>query len=424
MQMKSVNKLYSRNSKIKKLRRIGLSTLAAVLYFILAPSLCPAASPDDCLACLGPEDSAALADPSGRILYAVNEDKPRVPASTLKILTALAAFQSFDVSYRFPTKFFVDAGKNLYVKGFGDPLLTSEALAELAQAVSEKIHAITDIVVDRSYFSDVAIPGTNRSPKPYNAPVGALSCNFNTVAIGTGPGGGLVSGEGQTPLVPYAAARLERLGVNRKGRYTFIHNTRDAALYTGELLSHFLKGNGVLISGKVKAGTVPPEAVELMTWFSPWTITEAVERMLEFSNNFVANQLFLAVGAMEMGPPGNLEKSLHVVENLVRDSLGLGSLKIVEGSGISRENRISAENMLVLLRRFAPYRQMLKGNYGIAYKTGTLKGVRTRAGYIEPIPGKLYPFAVFVDEKIQDIDNIVRCLDRAAKALIGESKRP
>jgi serine-type D-Ala-D-Ala carboxypeptidase/endopeptidase (penicillin-binding protein 4) len=422
MQTRLMNKKINRNILWKQTRAAPALFISALVFSLFTSSFSDAASPAQCFSKLAGGDAAALADPDGRILHAVNEKKPCIPASTLKLLTSVAALRSFDTSYRFPTKFFMGVDQVLYVKGFGDPLLTSEVLIEMAKEVSAKICNIRHIVVDHSYFSNVKIPGSNRSANPYDAPVGALSVNFNTVKIAAGPGGGFLSAEDQTPLIRYAETRLERMGAGKEGRYAFIHDADEAALYTGELLSHFLQRNGVSITGQVKTGKVPPDAEPLMTFHSPWTMEHAVEQLLEFSNNFVANQLFLAIGARELGPPGSLEKSRHMVKKLAVEVFGLTSLKIVEGSGISRENRISASDMLTLLRHFAPYRHLLKPEFGIAYKTGTLTGVRTRAGYLEPRPGKPHPFALFIHEDIENTDSIVKCLGRSAQNLVGPAK--
>ncbi|MFO8091269.1 MAG: D-alanyl-D-alanine carboxypeptidase [Desulfatiglandaceae bacterium] len=417
--MNPINKKIKNNTPWKHQARAAGLFISALLFLLFTSSFSNAASPAACFSKLTENDAAALADPTGHVLHAVNEKRACIPASTLKILTALTALRSFEPSYRFPTRLFVDADNTLYVKGLGDPLLTSEVLIEMAREISQKIGNIGHIVVDHSYFSDVRIPGTNRSTNPYDAPVGALSANFNTVKIAAGSGGELESAEDQTPLIRYAKTRLKRIGAKGKGRYAFIHEPGEAALYTGELLSHFLKLNGVSITGMIKTGKVPPDAQTLMTFLSPWTIEDAVEQMLEFSSNFIANQLFLATGARELGPPGNLDKSLKIVKNLAFEVLGLTSLRIVEGSGISRGNRITASDMLKLLRHFAPYRHMLKRELGIACKTGTLAGIRSRAGYLEPVPGKPHPFALFITENIENTDNIVRCLGRTADNLIG-----
>ncbi|HGY11195.1 MAG TPA: D-alanyl-D-alanine carboxypeptidase, partial [Desulfobacterales bacterium] len=73
-----------------------------------------------------------LADDQGNILYGQNNEKQFIPASILKILTSLAAIHILGEDYRFPTDYFFDAdSKNLYIKGFGDPLFISEVIEQL-----------------------------------------------------------------------------------------------------------------------------------------------------------------------------------------------------------------------------------------------------------------------------------------------------
>ena len=79
---------------------------------------------------------AILADGSGQVIYKKNAGKPFIPASILKILTGLTAFDVLGVSYRFPTLFyFDDTTKDLYVKGFGDPLFISEVIQQFCRQI-------------------------------------------------------------------------------------------------------------------------------------------------------------------------------------------------------------------------------------------------------------------------------------------------
>ena len=111
-----------------------------------------------------------------------------MPASTLKILTSLVAFHYLGNDYRFVTRLYLDDAGNLKIRGSGDPLLTSESFLEIAQALTEgpepKLSAIGDLVMDPSYFApSIAVPGKGNSSQPYDAPIGALCANFNTVAF-------------------------------------------------------------------------------------------------------------------------------------------------------------------------------------------------------------------------------------------------
>ena len=77
-----------------------------------------------------------LADDQGNILYSQNREKLFIPASILKILTSLAALDLLGPDCRFSTAWYLDPdSKNLYLKGFGDPLLISEIIEELCQDI-------------------------------------------------------------------------------------------------------------------------------------------------------------------------------------------------------------------------------------------------------------------------------------------------
>ncbi len=96
-----------------------------------------------------------LADDQGNILYSQNRAKQFIPASILKILTSLSAIQILGEDYRFPTEYSFNPGsKDLYIKGFGDPLFISEVIEQLCQKIisttqTKKIH---NIILDHTYF--------------------------------------------------------------------------------------------------------------------------------------------------------------------------------------------------------------------------------------------------------------------------------
>lgn len=389
-------------------------------FFVLILGLCLSGSgvsqarrPCSILDRISSGDALVVADPEGRILYGKNEDKLCTPASTLKILTGLAAIHDLGASYRFETEFYQDDEDNLKLKGYGDPLLVSEAWREIAGAVASLMSGCKGVVVDDSYFSrDVDIPGVGTSTNPYDAPNGALCGNFNTVSFQRNASGKIVSTEPQTPITPLAREKIRSLGL-RKGRHTFSHKGHEASRYAGELLLHFLAEKGRVCKGGVRAGAVQPGDRLIYTYRSMFTLEEAVGKMLEFSNNFIANQLLLSLGAHVYGPPGTVAKGVAVLSGFVRNELHLEDVEIAEGSGISRQNRLSALDMLAVLRRFAPHRALLVRKGPVFYKTGTLTGVQARAGYIEGKAGRLYAFVIFLNGPRQDIDSILDCVKKS-----------
>jgi D-alanyl-D-alanine carboxypeptidase/D-alanyl-D-alanine-endopeptidase (penicillin-binding protein 4) len=372
-----------------------LAALHSLFLWALPPSLGAqqALSP---LTMVSPADVILVADASGRILYDKNASVKSVPASTLKVLTALAAMHYLGPSFRFQTEFYLDDAKNLIIKGYGDPLLISEVWWDIAQALASRLTQCHHVLVDDSYFfRHIQIPGSSTSTNPYDAPVGALSANFNTIFFQKDQTGRIVSAEPQTPMTPLARRKAQRLGLN-KGRYSLTHNGDEISRYAGEICMHFLKKNGLNCTGRVQFGTVKSQDRPFYVYTSHFTLEEAVQKMLMFSNNFMANQLLLALGARTSGPPGTLEKGVRILCRFASEVLGLKDIHIAEGSGISRENRLSAHDMLVVLEAFAPYRNLLRRDGNVLYKSGSLRGLKARAGYIEQPLGKPYRFVVFL----------------------------
>jgi D-alanyl-D-alanine carboxypeptidase/D-alanyl-D-alanine-endopeptidase (penicillin-binding protein 4) len=356
-------------------------------------------------------DAVLVAGPGGRIIYSRNETKKCIPASTLKILTSLAAIHHLGTSYRFHTEFYLDSEQNLKVKGYGDPLLVSEVWQEIARTLAPKLHGFNDVVLDDTYFSNDLIPGVGSSTNPYDAPNGALCANFNTVFFKRDNSGRIVSAEPQTPMTPLALKKLRPLGL-KAGRHTFSHRGHEAARYAGELLVHFLRENGKVGRGVVRAGVVESGDALVYTYHSVFTLEQALKKMLEFSNNFMANQLLLALGARVHGPPGTLAKGVSVVSDYCREVLHLDGVEIAEGSGISRKNQLSALDMLAALKRFEPYRSLLMREGCLSYKTGTLRGITARAGYIESNAASRYYFVIFLNRSQANIDSILDCVKK------------
>ena len=385
-------------------------------FWLLYPAHLSAEQRLPCSNLLSPEDALLVADHSGHIRLKINEDKKCIPASTLKLLTALAAIHYLGLHYRFHTEFYMDIGHNLKIKGYGDPLLISEAWQEIADHLIKKIHGFRDLVLDDTYFSErIVNPGRAHSTNPYDAPVGALCANFNTVFFDRDEQGKIISAEPQTPMIPFVRERILSLG-QKRGRHTFSRDSLEASQYAGNLLLHFLKERGAECQGRVRSGRVGPKDRLILTYRSGFTLKQVLEKMMKFSNNFIANQIFLALGARKYGAPATLQKGVKAVFEYARKELGLKGIKVVEGSGISRKNRISAGDMLTILQHFRPYRHILKKKGGMVYKTGSLRGIRTRAGYIGSGSGVACYFVIFLNSGNTRMDDLLTCL-RSALAI-------
>jgi len=355
-------------------------------------------------------DSLLVTAPDGREVTAHRPDTPRIPASVLKLLTALAALEIFGPDHRFATDCYQDAAGHLYIRGYGDPLLTSEAIQTLAGNLARRISRVEDLVLDDGYFDrPLTVPGVSGSSNPYDAPNGALCANFNTIVV-TRRSGRYVSGEKQTPLVPFAHRILARRPVAR-GRIVLTHREKEATLYAGHLLTYFLREAGRAPRGRIRLAPVPPGLQPVYRFRSPVAMIGLIRRLLAYSNNFVANQLVVAMGARLRGAPGTLDTGVAALQGFAWKRLGLRLDHLVEGSGIARQNRMTARDLMAVLDAFAPHRSLLRRAGRQRYKTGHLNGVRSRAGYLESVAGGHYRFVVLINTPGKRTEGIMEAIE-------------
>ena len=357
---------------------------------------------DDLGHLIGNRDAVLVADPNGHIVFSKNVDTPLIPASTLKIFTALVAIHYLGPDYKFVTEFYMDRHSNLKIKGYGDPLLISETVVEMIRHLSMRLSAkygiINDLILDDSYFGvQTVIPGVNVSYEPYDAPNGALCVNFNTVNFKRNKNGVYVSAESQTPLLPFILPRIRDPQIDH-GRIVLSSQRNEITRYAGHLFLYFLNKEGIRLKGAVRLGKIQKEADKLIfRYVSSFSLIQSLSKLFEYSNNFIANQLLIATGAKVYGPPGSLEKGVRAALIYAKNILEIDHFRIEEGSGISRQNRISARNFYKILNAFTPHYFLMQQTDKMYYKTGTLKGIHTRAGYIKKKNGELYPFVLLIN---------------------------
>lgn len=354
-----------------------------------------------------------ISAPDGQTLAAIRADKQLVPASILKILTSLAALHHLGATYRYPTDFFLTPTGSLKIKGYGDPLLVSENLAIIAQHLAQQIQAVDHLILDETYFAQpLVIPGRKASVEPYDAPNGALCVNFNTVFFKR-RGNRWVSAEPQTPLLPSVIPKIEASGLP-DGRILLASDNAEGVRYAGELFRYFLNQAGVTTRGSIATGTVDPQVDKLLWRYeSDHELTRIIADLLTYSNNFIANQLLLTMGARIYGPPATIDKGLQVLRRYYESIPGIASAHIAEASGISRKNRVSAQSMMRLLEQFQPYHGLMRRQGRQWYKTGHLKGVRTRIGYLTAADGRLYRFVVMINTPGRATHRVMRIIEQA-----------
>lgn len=353
--------------------------------------------------------SYAVADHGGRIISSCNVDAPLVPASILKIPTALAALHILGKAFRFRTDFLVDHQHNLYIKGYGDPMLTSEEVALVLRNLRDLgVDRINGIFIDDgNYRLSAQIPGRGDSDNPYDAAIGAVAVNFNTVKIRVDDQGTVVSDEPQTPTLPL----MKQLGRGlRPGVYRLnicwknCRPEKKAARYAAELFRGLQRRAGIPGDGPLGLRKAPTDSRLVYTHRNSKKLTEVLSSLLKYSNNLIADQVFLACGTAQHGFPATWDKARAATGAALRRILGpaaAAGIGMVEGSGLSRRDRMTARSMIRVLQAFAPYRGLLPVEKGVRLKSGTLTGVYNYAGYLPD--GRLFVIMLNQPQNTRDL---------------------
>ena len=424
---------------------------------------------------------------SGQVLYAHDPDTLLNPASNVKLFTTAAVLARLGPEYRFDTEIYTDAAtangtvKALYVKGKGDPTFVTERLWALAGDIAHRGVRLVrgDLLVDDGFFdAEREGPGYDQEhgDRSYLAPVGALSLNFNVIAIHVAPGARAgdrgrveveppsdyvavenrtrtVRGSGRRRVTP-SSVRLpsgrQRILVDARlpvgGRdQVFYRKIDDPPVYFGHTLKRLLELRGVKVTGQVKRATVPPSARLLLVAQSEG-LGDVVRKLEKSSNNFVAEQLLKTLGAEKKGPPGTWPKGIEAVEDYLAEAgIPRGSYVMKNGSGLNDTNRFSARQAVTLLRdvwrRFpimadfvaalpvagkdGTTRWRMESTEGrLRAKTGTLEGVTSLSGYVETAGHRVLAFSILVNDFPGRAQLTVRAVDAVGSALAASGGRP
>ena len=357
----------------------------AASYGQAASAVCPSFSK------LIQKGSYGVSDKQGNIISSCNSDTPYIPASILKIPTALAAFSILGHKYRFKTRFFTDSRDNLYIKGFGDPLLISEEIMLILDELKQRgVQRINSIYIDTSSFAlEQQVPGRESTDNPYDAPVGPVVVNFNSVAVRVTRNRTIVSGEPQTPTLPIMqqAAKNYLPGSYRINVCTgHCHPESQMARYTTELFRAMQKKAGISGQGESGIKEVPPDARLVYEHLNSKDLEYLSMSFLKYSSNFIANLVYLACGAEKFGYPASWAKADRAVHQELVKQLGQKIASAIiqeEGAGLSRNNRITARSMLTVLKEFRPHAYLLGKRMGVLTKSGSMKGIYNYAGYLK-----------------------------------------
>ena len=415
----------------------------------------------------------------GTTLFDRDAGRALVPASNLKILTALAALESLGPSHRFTTRVWADRAPDaegavgwLAVEGGGDPSLTSEQwwrlAADLQRAGLRRVDGA--ILLDDTAFDDRRWHSKwgNISSRAYHAPVSALAANFGAFAVEVRPGSASGSSAWARVDPPVSTLRLQT-GVRTRGARTpakllvdrvaqteaaetwivrgavpqggepetVWRSVADPVLYAGGVLRMQLEAVGVSVGGPLRPAAVPADAVELLD-FEGDSLGRVVGLFMKYSSNPIGEMLVKGLGRAATGEAGSWKNGRRAVRaSLERLGLDLSGFQGVDGSGLARANRVAPRTLVQALQvardsfRFGPelmaalpiaardgtLKERMEGSPdGVRAKTGLLDGVTALSGYADSPHGVLV-FSVISNGHTRGDEPAMDALDGFAAAL-------
>jgi len=370
------------------------------------------------------------------------------PASIAKLATTFAGLELLGPAFTWSTPVYVDGTVqggtlqgNLYIKGQGDPKLVAERLWLLLRRVQGLgIRSVAgDIVLDRSAFETPGVdPGAfdGEPLRPYNAAPDALLLNFKALVMTFTPRGAQAQVHVEpamaglqlpapVPLVPGECgdwrgglqadfsdpARIRLAGAYPAscGERTWPVAYADPRSYSARAVAGVWQQMGGALAGQVREGRVPAGLAPAFEIQSP-ALAEVVRDINKFSNNVMAQQLFLTLSLQRHGV-GTFEGSREVLRRWWLERIGPGEAPVfVNGSGLSREERVTAQGLGRLLQVAwasplmpdlaaslplagvdGTMRRARGKGMGLAHlKTGSLRDVSGVAGYVHGAGGKRY----------------------------------
>ncbi|HPI36498.1 MAG TPA: D-alanyl-D-alanine carboxypeptidase/D-alanyl-D-alanine-endopeptidase [Ignavibacteriaceae bacterium] len=328
-------------------------------------------------------------------IYARNISQSLIPASNTKLFTSAVALKLLGINYEVSTKLFTDSDTirngiingNLYLKGYGNPAFSEKDIDNIVEKLKKlNVYKITGKIVgddsffDTNYKREDSIEDEKSSVKL--PPISAIIYNRNQIV-------------------------KQRKYKRRIRNYsTFIANP---PLFVAELLRKKLTENGIQVEGGFETGITPNRVIELAS--ASIKLTDMINIINKNSNNFYAECLFKIIGAASSGVEGSAFSASQAIHRFLKenDIYSVGT-NVVDGSGISRFNKMSVASIVSLLEKFyldmkyydVYYNSLSiagvdgtlgsRMNHGSAEfnfrgKTGTLNGASSVSGYLKTVSG-------------------------------------
>ncbi|MBI4535129.1 MAG: D-alanyl-D-alanine carboxypeptidase/D-alanyl-D-alanine-endopeptidase [Ignavibacteriae bacterium] len=414
---------------------------------------------------------------SDEVLYELNSRLLFNPASNQKLFTAAAALAFLGEDFGVRTVLSVDTtnGPRIFLRGFGDPLLTHHEVDSLAKALSALIPTGRHWKLSRdvSYFDSLYWGSGwawDDEPDPTAMFISPLSVDNNAIRVTIRPGTAAgeqtevatspetksvtIENAGQTVIDSVLNhVRASRRWLERTNTITVtgeMHPWDSATTkivsmwqperYTTALFAERLQAYGVQVEVD-EPGPISATAFEAVSHTR--RVDSIVAYMNRVSDNLSAENLLKILGAEQHGAPGSAGKGISVVkEFLGSQGFDTTRISIADGSGVSRYNLLSAESIISLLHIMYERREHFEAFYNslavsgetgslsnrmkgtlaqgnLRGKTGTLTGASSLSGYVRTADGELLAFSILMQNFLGKVTAYRQLQDRICVFLSG-----
>lgn len=407
---------------------------------------------------------------TGKNLFQRNPDRALIPASNMKLFSEAAALMALGPEYRFQRQLSTDASGldsgtlngSVYLSLPGDPSFTSENMHTLLSSLSEwGVKQITGnvVLVNANASVDPYPPGRDPRDKShgYGAPIAPVIIDENRITLIVNPGRNIddpalvdvsapvgviaINSTVKTSAKPILSAISYNLGMDNHlsasgaiGRGTWALEQQipilNPLLYAQDLIKHDLVSQHIILDGNVIQGSLPATALVLASQASE-PLHQLMADTLKPSDNVFADSLFIHTASTINGSSVNWEQADVVAKQFLQQQTGINltNAVFVDGSGLSKRDRVSAQQTVNLLNYVYTHFPItyefiaalpISGTDGtlqrrfntsaqqgfIRAKTGTMTGILSLSGYLSAANGHTLAFAIYINRKPKTSPNV------------------
>lgn len=381
---------------------------------------------------------------NGESLFSLNDRTPRLPASTLKLITASAAYNVLGDDYEYKTEMYKSTNNDVYLKLSGDPSLSKSDLEAILETAKSK-----NIVPKTFYIDDTAFDSVEWGEgwqwddelNPLMPKFSVYNIDKNLLKIEAATT--VQAAPAQLSVKPfYPMSFINQVKSDIKGNNQLsIKRNETIAPNMFEVSGSISRANYITIPalnqklffrlrleeaiskkkfeyyGQFKSEKLPKENVYYVDGVSH-KFVELLPSILKSSNNLIAETVFKSAGAKWANSQGTAENSLAMLDDYIQNiGLSANDVKIVDGSGVSKNNIMTADfmtdfliykakqenfedfcNMLPTPGEGTLKNRMLYFKENLRAKTGTLSEASAIAGYLTTKRGRLVVFDIMIND--------------------------